>query len=403
MSTISSGDEDREGPESRADGGRSATPAEPVGEPGTRQQPGRGDEPRARVRVVRPGGGSAGAPPMPVAPPNALPPWLDPATAAGPAAAGPTMSGPMAGGPTTPGPTAAGPTTAGATTPTGPGTTTGPGAAGADPDGDAFDPDLHLAPEERELRELLHRAVGELKPAPGALDLLRRAVPQRRQHRRRVYGSAALTAALCLIGGLALHAADGSVLSASGPGTAQSYGDAAQNHSASGGAGISSSPSYSPLLPNPSLGSGGNLGGVGTPGGGSTNAVSPVPGSPGSGRLQPSGQSSGQGNGTAPPYTTPSPGAPIVPIPSTAVDTSSRSTTGSFTPTAAECVQSQLGAGTATVAAADSSGIVYGTFLVTNVSAKTCVVSQQGTVAVLSVNGTDASWKIGRASCRERV
>ena len=386
MSTISSAD--GEGPVPGADRGRDA-PADGTGGTGTSgagtgdagtggagtgggrgTEPGPGAgpgaEPRARVRVVRPGGGSAGAPPMPVAPPTALPPWLDPATAAGPPAAGP-----------------------------GPGYGSTHADAGgrypAGPRGDAFDPDPYLAPDEREIRELLHRAVGELQPAPGALEQLRRAVPQRRQRRRRIYGSAALTAALCLIGGLALHSAAVSVLSASGPQTTRSFGDAANNHSASGGAGISSSPSYSPLLPYPSLGSGGALGGAGTSGGGSSNAVSPVPGSPGSGRLQPSGRSSGQG-GTAARYTTPSPGAPIVPTTSAVTGSSSVANPASTAPAAAECVQSQLGAGTATVAAADSAGIVYGTFLVTNVSTKTCVVSQPGTVAVLSVNGTNPSW-----------
>ncbi|TDU05534.1 hypothetical protein EDD99_4052 [Streptomyces sp. 846.5] len=380
MSTISSGDGG--GPVPGADRGRDA-PADGTGSsgtsgagtgaawtggaPGPEPWPGGarpGPEPRARVRVVRPGGGSAGAPPMPVAPPTALPPWLDPATAAGPPAAG-----------------------------SGPGSSyseTG-GRYPAGPRGDAFDPDPYLAPDEREIRELLHRAVGGLQPAPGALEQLRRAVPQRRQRRRRIYGSAALTAALCLIGGLALHSAAGEVLSVSGPQTTRSYGDAANNHSASGGAGISSSPSYSPLLPYPSLDSGGALGGAGTSGGGSTNAVSPVPGSPGSGRLQPSGLSSGQG-GTAARYTTPSPGAPIVPTTSAVTGSSSVANSASTAPAAAECVQSQLGAGSATVAAADSAGIVYGTFLVTNVSAKTCVVSQPGTVAVLSVNGSDPSW-----------
>lgn len=384
MSTIGSADGDREGPESRADHGRDAPAAgtgggrgpepgpdstrssganstgpEPQSESETGLGAGRepwpgaqaGAEPRARIRVVRPGGGSAGAPPMPVAPPTALPPWLDPATAAGPYPAGAFPAGPR---------------------------------------GDAFDPDPYLAPDEREIRELLHRAVDELQPAPGALEQLRRAVPQRRQRRRRMYGSAALTAALCLIGGLALHSAAGSVLSASGPQTSQGYGDAANNHSASGGAGISSSPSYAPLLPYPSLGSGGVLGGAGTAGNGSTNAVSPVPGSPGSGRLQPSGHSPGQGGGTSAAYTTPSPGSPIVPTTS-AVAASSVANSASTVPAAAECVQSQLGSGSATVGAADSAGVVYGTFLVTNVSARTCVVSKPGTVVVLSVNGTDPS------------
>ncbi|MFC1442992.1 hypothetical protein ABUW04_32580 [Streptacidiphilus sp. N1-10] len=311
---------------------------------------------------------------MPVAPPTALPPWLDPATAAGPAATGPAA-----------GQSASGPAAAGSSA-------TGPGRAGSAGTGlrsgasrDALDPDPHLAPDEREVRELLHRAVGGLQPAPGALEQLRRAVPRRRQRRRRMYGSAALTAAVCLIGGLALHSAVGSVLSVSGPETAQSYGNTANDHTASGGAGISSSPSYSSLLP-PSLGSGGSLGG-GTSGIGSTNAVSPVPGSPGSGQLQPSGHASGnRGSVTAP-----SPGAPTLPPSPTLTGASSLAASASAAATP-ECLQSQLGSGSATVGAADSSGIVYGTFLVTNVSAKTCVVSQPGTVAVLSVSGTDPSW-----------
>ncbi|WP_042409120.1 DUF4232 domain-containing protein [Streptacidiphilus carbonis] len=400
MSTFSGGDEDREDRQPLPDGdngtpagnhtsagdGAAAGDGTPASGSGSGPDDARPkSEPRARVRVVRPGGGIAGAPPMPVAPPTALPPWLDPANAAGPAAALPPTASAGHG----PRPDPALRSDPVLRSDPGPRPGTGPGGPAAPaPEfrhGSALDPDQHLAPDERELRDLLHRAVGGLQPSAGALDQLRRAVPQRRQRRRRMYGSAALTAGLCLIGGLALHSAAGSVLD-SGPQTTQGYGDTASNHSAPGGAGISSSPSYSPLLPYPSLGSGGILGGT-TSGGGSSNAVSALPGSPGSGQLQPSGRSSGGRAGT----TTPSPGAPIVPVASSGPGSSSVASPVSTAPAAAECVQSQLGAGSSKVGAADSAGVVYGTFLVTNVSSKTCAVSLPGTVSVLSVSGTDAS------------
>jgi hypothetical protein len=86
-----------------------------------------------------------------------------------------------------------------------PGRPGGPGGPAPDsPGAEALDgpdaPDLRdgESPDEAALRELMRRAVGDLRPAPGALDHLRRAVPARRQHRRQALAGS--VAALLLAG-----------------------------------------------------------------------------------------------------------------------------------------------------------------------------------------------------------
>lgn len=293
-------------------------------------------EPRARVRVVRPGGSSASAtrtdsvPPMPVGSPTTPPPWLDPTAA--PAVVESAESG--------------------------------------------------LEPEERELRELFHRAVVDLQPVPGALEQLRRAVPRRRLRRRQLYGTVAATAALCVIGGFVLHSTAVSVETTDGPQAGRSYGSPTGDRTAGSGPKAGASPSYvAGFAPS---------GGGGTVGGGIGGAASPLPGMPGSGVLQPSGNSGGPSGGA--PHTAVSPGAPVVPSqPSTPVSTTTVKGSASTPPLPAECGRTQLGGGTAGMGPADSAGVVYGTFQVTNVSGSSCTVSLQGTVTVQSATGTDPS------------
>jgi len=162
---------------------------------------------RSYVRVVRPGGSGRGGdgviPPMPVAPPSVLPPWL---LADGtPAAGGGGQDGPV---------------------------------------------DPELSPGEAELRELLHRSVAGLEPAADSLAVLRRAVPLRRARRRRC-GGVATAVVLGVLGGLALHSladaggpAQGSV---SGPG----YQNAATASTTPGGRSGPSSTSVVPYQPPP--------------------------------------------------------------------------------------------------------------------------------------------------------
>ncbi|MHA6762035.1 DUF4232 domain-containing protein [Streptacidiphilus sp. PAMC 29251] len=323
-------------------------------------------EPRAAVRVVRPGGsaGRAGgvpqAPPMPVAPPTSLPPWFDRATSG---------SGPGNG------------TGHGSGHGTGDGT--GPGAehgSGQDSGHSGHDsghgnepevgPGADLTPEQREVRDLLHRAVGELAPMPGALEQIRRAVPRRRQRRRRVLGSVVATVFLCSLGTIALHSAGMSINSADGPQSSQQYGDAASN-GPSHGAHVSAGASLAPAGP------GRVLPGVGSSfaGGDSTNGHNSATVLPGaSGVLQPN-----------PSLSRPAAGSSV------SAGASGGSAHGSTGPVA-ECVRGQLGNGADTVGSPDAAGVVYGTFQVSNVSGSTCRVSTPGAVAVLAVSGTDKSW-----------
>lgn len=81
-----------------------------------------------------------------------------------------------------------------------PGTSGPPGRPGQPdvPGPDALDLHGGESPDEAALRELMQRAVRDLRPAPGALDHLRRAVPARRQHRRQALAGS--VAALLLAG-----------------------------------------------------------------------------------------------------------------------------------------------------------------------------------------------------------
>jgi hypothetical protein len=301
-------------------------------------------EPRAAVRVVRPGGNAADrgaapqSPPMPMAPPTSLPPWLDP---------GPSST-----------------------------THSGPSGSGSDGSGTGglrlAEPEAELTPEQREVRELLHRAVDGLTPMPGALEQLRRAVPRRRQRRRRIVMSVAATVVLCSLGTFALHSAGMSVNSADGPANSGPLGGAASNSPGRGDARVTESPG---LLP---IGPGQVVPGVGSSfGSGASGHDSASPGAGPSGSGQPSPSLTQPAVGT--------PGKPGSPGHSAGLPG------GSSTPIA-ECTRAQLGDGADTVGSPDAAGVVYGTFQVTNVSSTECKVSMPGAVSVLAVSGTDKSW-----------
>ena len=214
--------------------------------------PGRGVSGRAQVRVVRPGGSGlrdGGIPPMPVAPPSILPPWLTAAAAA-------------------PAPGAQAP----------PRTTGTPGTPGAA----ATAEQPVLSPGEAELRELLQRSVSGLQPATGSLETLRRAVPLRRARRRRC-GGVVGALVLGVLGGLALHSLADAGGSAQGSQSGPGYQNAA-TASAAGSAGATPSGSTAvPGLPPPT-GTGGSLppltgAGVpsGAPSGSRSGSVAPDP------------------------------------------------------------------------------------------------------------------------------
>lgn len=334
-------------------------------------------EPRAAVRVVRPGGGNTAgrgtvpqAPPMPMAPPSSLPPWLDPAS--------PSVSDP---GPV-PGPRGAGAavwssdsSASESTRPPGAGTGTrtgagGPGGSGGGPTGiRTEDAEAELTPEQREIRDLLHRSVGDLAPRPDALEQLRRAVPRRRQRRRRIAGSVAATVVLCSLGTVALHAAGMSVDSADSPQSSQSYGGTASGSPDHAGGSMTASPTLVPIGPGrvlpgvgSSFGSGAGGPGLATAGPGSSGRPDPSltrPATGASGGLLPTAPGGGSGGSSAP---------------------------------VAECTRAQLGDGADTVGTPDAAGVVYGTFQVSNVSGTGCKVSMPGAVSVLAVSGTDKSY-----------
>ncbi|WP_399087778.1 hypothetical protein ACGH2B_11780 [Streptomyces sp. BBFR2] len=233
------------------------------------------------------------------------------------------------------------PGTAGAGT--GPGGT-GPGSAGsggpdADP-GDGFG-------GEDALRRLLHSSVGDLEPAPDALDHLRHAVPARRRRRRHAVVGAA---AALLLGGTSIPAMVQVAHLDDAPG------DRPVNAAGNRGTGpADGAPDGDPVHPGqqPS-GTGGGTGGTGRPDGGHGRpATSHRPGD-------------GPGAGSPDPYET-------------------------MDVTSPACGRDQLGKGTGSVTPADAKGRVYGAFRVVNTSATACSVDGGGTVDVTPQGSADAA------------
>ncbi|WP_133260033.1 hypothetical protein [Streptacidiphilus pinicola] len=218
----------------------------------------------------------------------------------------------------------------------------GPVGATFTSDGDDEDP-MSAA-----LRARLHQAVGGVRPAPDSLPRLRRAVPQRRTLRRRAYGGAAVAASLALFGLTALH----------------SLGPDASSSAETGPAGQ--------LLPgaHPSATGHGQGGTASTP-------TSP-------------GDATADSSAYA--RRTHQPGTVLFPLPSGGLTTLAAGPTHALgTGALAECSRGQLGNGAAGVAPADASGIVYGSFAISNVSSSPCKVSGSGAIDVQSPVGTQAS------------
>ncbi|WDO07096.1 hypothetical protein ME763_16275 [Streptomyces murinus] len=199
-----------------------------------------------------------------------------------------------------------------------------------------------LGSDEAAVRRLLHSAVDGVEPGAGSLERLRRAVPARRARKRQ---AAVGMAAAALFLGTAIpalvHVSDSG---GSDPDTAM----AGQSSQARSGSGHDKD-------------KGGAAGGDrGTDG-------SPV--QPGKGPGKPGDKDSGGvgdagAAGAANPSATLAAGVPV-------------------------CTPAQLGSVTGSAAAPDSTGIVYGTFRVSNVSSGPCAVSGAGTVGASALGAAD--------------
>ncbi|MER7838258.1 hypothetical protein ABTY98_20790 [Streptomyces sp. NPDC096040] len=217
----------------------------------------------------------------------------------------------------------------------------GPDGLGAGPDGLRPGPD-GLGADELALRRMLHSAVDDLAPRDGALDHLRRAVPTRRARKRQ---AAVGMAAAALFIGTAIPAL---VHVSNSGGTDPNTSIAAQASQAQGGATGGKNPD----------------GGSSTAGGSSGQATEQHPGgTKNSGK----DESTGAVGGTK-----------VVP-------------TASADTTAPVCTSDQLATPVATVGAPDSTGVVYGTFRVVNVSKTSCTVGGPGSVGLLAQGAADAT------------
>jgi hypothetical protein len=207
-----------------------------------------------------------------------------------------------------------------------------------------------LAPDEEALRRLLHEAVQEVEPRDGTLEYLRRAVPARRARKRQ---AAVGMAAAALFIGTAIPALV-HVSNSTGPGANPSVaGHASQ---AQGGSGQGKDPA------------GGEGATVGSDHEGK-DKEKPASQDKGKGHKDDSGPGTG-GGGTGP--------------------------SSSSAPDASVCTADQLGAAVASSAAPDSTGVVYGSFRVGNVSSASCTVGGPGSVAVGALGAADPT-RIGTA------
>ncbi|MFJ6073587.1 hypothetical protein ACIQFU_22530 [Streptomyces sp. NPDC093065] len=215
----------------------------------------------------------------------------------------------------------------------------GPDAPGAD--GPATD--------EAALRAMMRRAVGEMQPGDGTLEHLRRAVPARRTRKRQAFVGAA--AAVLFLGTAvpALVHVSNSTGAGADPAVAgnasQAQGGASQGKDPAGGqSGIAGSGDRAEGRDK--------AGPEETPGG------------------RESGASTGSSPSDAPSASSPA-GTPA-------------------------CAPGSLGPAVASSAEPDSTGVVYGSFRVTNVSSGGCTVDAPGSVVTASLGAADAT-RVGTA------
>ncbi|MFY4721977.1 hypothetical protein [Streptomyces sp. LaBMicrA B280] len=199
-----------------------------------------------------------------------------------------------------------------------------------------------LGSDEVAVRRLLHSAVDGVEPGAGTLERLRRAVPARRARKRQ---AAVGMAAAALFFGTAIpalvHVSDSG---GADPDTAMA-GQSSQAHSGTGhdkdkgvGTGVGRGADGRPVQPGKGPGK---------------------PGDKDSGGAGDAGAAAG-----ANPSATLTAGVPV-------------------------CTSAQLGSVTGSAAAPDSTGIVYGTFRVSNVSSGPCAVSGAGTVGASALGAAD--------------
>ncbi|MER6122547.1 hypothetical protein ABT173_07605 [Streptomyces sp. NPDC001795] len=199
-----------------------------------------------------------------------------------------------------------------------------------------------LDPDELALRGMLHQAVRDIEPRDGTLDHLRRAVPARRARKRQaVVGMAA--AALFI--GTAIPALV-HVSNATGSDADPSI--AGQASEAQGGTSQGKGPDG---------GSSGSAGSSGT--------------SKGKDKEDQKGKQ-GKGKGAT----------------AGATDGANPTASAQSAPT---CTASELGRATATAGSPDSTGTVYGSFRVTNVSTTSCTVTSSGSVSTVAQGAADSS------------
>ncbi|WP_425276245.1 hypothetical protein [Streptomyces carpinensis] len=204
-----------------------------------------------------------------------------------------------------------------------------------------------LDSDELALRRMLHEAVRDVEPRDGSLDHLRHAVPARRARKRQ---AAVGMAAAALFIGTAIPALV-HVSDAAGSGVDPAI--AGQASQAQGGTGQGKGPDGGSSTAGGSTGKAPGTGSSGKPDDRKGSGKSATPGS-GTG-----------GTGTGSPSASADAGAPV-------------------------CTASQLGS-TATIGAPDSSGAVYGTFHISNVSRGSCTVGGPGTVTTLAQGAADTT------------
>ncbi|MGW7277094.1 hypothetical protein ACWGIV_02050 [Streptomyces sp. NPDC054844] len=226
----------------------------------------------------------------------------------------------------------------------------GPAEQGPDAEGPRAQGPDGLDSDELALRRMLHHAVQDVEPSDGTLDQLRRAVPARRARKRQ---AAVGVAAAALFLGTAVPALV-HVSGATGPGADPSV--AGNSSQAQGGAsqGV-----------DPAGGQSGIAGSAGTDEGKGKADPKKTPG-----KDEESGAATGSSPGADPSAST----AADIPV----------------------CTAKQLGPAVASSAAPDSTGVVYGSFRVTNVSSDGCTVVGPGNVVTTPQGAADAA-KIGTA------
>ncbi|MEV5430545.1 hypothetical protein [Streptomyces sp. NPDC052701] len=205
-----------------------------------------------------------------------------------------------------------------------------------DQDLEGFDSD------ELALRRMLHQVVQEVEPRDGTLDYLRRAVPARRARKRQ---AAVGMAAAALFVGTAIPALVHVSHTTGSEADPSAIGHASQ---AQGGTGQGKDPA-----------GGGNTSGGGTDKPENKDKDEKKE----SGKGEDTGSGSGASRGSGPSSTDPA-GIPV-------------------------CTGTQLGPAVAGSAAPDSTGAVYGSFRVTNVSSGPCTVDGPGGVGALAQGAAD--------------